>query len=183
MTDKYFTIILVVLVLAIVILIALVGLMIFFFFKFQKQQSLTNNVQTNVTPIAKKSLPETRMCSVHPDLAAATSCAVCDEYFCSNCLRQHENLYFCSPHLHLFLEGQWKEYDSIQTSASDPENGVRYYELKRKLWRDQNIPMVILTHYKIDVDTDTINTFLKVLVRENDMKYVKKESAHEGRIH
>jgi hypothetical protein len=181
MTDKYFLLILAVLIFAIIILIALVALMVFFFFKFQKDQKAQISLSQE-TKIIKKPLADVRHCSVHDDLAAVAACAVCDEYFCSDCLRQHENLYFCSTHLHMFLDGAWKEYDSIQTSPEDPERGVRYYELKRKLWKEKNIPMVILTHYKIDIDTDTINTFLKVLVRDLDLKSVQKESAHEGRI-
>jgi hypothetical protein len=181
MTDKYFLLILVVLIFAIVILVAVVAFMAFFFLKFQKEQKAQATI-TLETKSTKKPLMDVRHCSVHDDLAAVAACAVCDEYFCSDCLRQHENLYFCSTHLHLFLDSEWKEYESIQTSTDDPERGVRFYELKKKLWSEKNIPMVILTHYKIDVDTDTINTFLKVLVRDLDLKLVKKESAHEGRI-
>jgi hypothetical protein len=179
MTDKYFLLIFVVLIFAIIVLIGVVSFMTFLFFKFQKDQK-TNATTTSETKISKKPLAEVRHCILHEDLAAVAACAVCDEYFCSECLRQHENLYFCSTHLHMFLDGDWREYESIQTSAEDPERGVKYYELKRKLWKEQNIPMVILTHYKIDVTTDTINTFLKVLVRNLDLKSIGNKAPTRG---
>ena len=55
---------------------------------------------------------------------------------------------------------EWSEILTIKTSTSDPENGVKLYDLKKGFFQNEGIATYIETHYKINVDQDFIETYL-----------------------
>lgn len=66
------------------------------------------------------------------------------------------------------MRHEWDEVLTLKTSTSDPERGVRLYDVKKDLFNHKNIPTYIETHYKINVDQDYIETYLVLFgIREN----------------
>ncbi|WPU65488.1 hypothetical protein [Peredibacter starrii] len=114
-------------------------------------------------------------CPNHPDEPGETTCAICDRLFCKACIRPFKTLHFCKEHLPLIMKNDWEEVFTLKTSTHDPEEGVRLYDAKKRLFEDKNIPTYVETHYKINVDQDYIETYLVVysipenteIVREN----------------
>ena len=99
-------------------------------------------------------------CPLHPDEPGEVSCAICDQLFCKSCVRPFKTLHLCKEHLPLLMNLDWKEVLTLKTSTSDPEQGVRLYDVKKELFHNDNIPTYIETHYKINVDQDHIETYL-----------------------
>lgn len=113
-------------------------------------------------------------CPYHPTEAGEVQCGMCARYFCARCVRPMKSIYFCKEHMALYLRNQWKEVLTLKTSSSDPENGVRLYDQKQQIFIEHQIPTYIETHYKIEVDSDFIETYLVLFAMEDQVEEVKK---------
>lgn len=113
-------------------------------------------------------------CSHHPSELSAGTCVVCENAFCSHCLKSHKSLHFCQEHLQLFLTNKWAQVASVKTNPEETEEGVYLYKLKRDLWLNEKVPSYMETQYKIDIDTDYIESFVALYVREKDLEAVQK---------
>ena len=101
-------------------------------------------------------------CPNHSEEPGEVSCAICDHLFCKSCIRSFKSLHFCKEHLPLIMRNEWQEVLTVKTSTTDPEEGVRLYEAKKKLFKEDQLPTYIETHYKINVDHDYIETYLVI---------------------
>lgn len=107
-------------------------------------------------------------CPNHRDEPGEASCAICDKLFCKTCIRPFKSLHFCREHLQLIMRHEWEEVLTLKTSTHDPEEGVKLFETKKRLFEEMNLPTYIETHYKINVDHDYIETYLVLFsIREN----------------
>lgn len=107
-------------------------------------------------------------CPNHVDEPGEVSCAICDKLFCKACIKPFKTMHFCKEHLPLIMRHDWDEVLTLKTSTSDPERGVRLYDVKKELFNHRHIPTYIETHYKINVDQDYIETYLVLFgIREN----------------
>lgn len=113
-------------------------------------------------------------CPYHPTEPGEVQCGMCARYFCSRCVRPMKSIYFCKEHMALYLRNHWTEVLTIKTNSSDPENGVRLYERKQQLFIEQQIPTYVETHYKIEVDSDFIETYLVLFAMEENVEEVRK---------
>src|SRR5690606_26796555 len=100
------------------------------------------------------------------DLVA--TCAICEEAVCENCHKDWEGLHLCPEHFGLYGKHTWLEIAEIRTTPTAPEKGHKLYHFKHKLWSDEKIPAYLVTHYKIDVDGDHIESWVKLFAREED---------------
>jgi hypothetical protein len=76
------------------------------------------------------------------------------------------------------MKHDWEEILTIKTSTTDPEQGVRLYDIKKSIFEKEEIPTYIETHYKINVDQDYIETYLVLFgIKEHilDLKQKLKE--------
>jgi len=117
---------------------------------------------------------ENIFCPIHPEEAGEVQCGMCGKYFCNKCIRPMKSIYFCKEHMAVFLRNQWEEILTLKTSSSDPEAGVRLYDKKQLIFTEHKIPTYIETHYKIDVDSDFIETYLVLYAQENQAEQVKE---------
>jgi hypothetical protein len=105
-------------------------------------------------------------------------CAICDRLYCKSCIKPYRTMHFCKEHLPLVMRYEWDEVLTLKTSTTDPEQGVKLYEIKKELFERDEIPTFVETHYKINVDQDHIETYLVLFgIRENvpDLKSKLKE--------
>jgi|GEM_PF-708079 len=113
------------------------------------------------------------MCLNHKDTMAAGMCAICTELFCETCLREHETLAFCTEHYALFLNHKWVEVETVITTPQDPESALHLHRHKERHWLHFKRPSFIMTHYKIDIDTDHIHSYVKLYSRVEDQETMR----------
>jgi hypothetical protein len=113
-------------------------------------------------------------CPNHSEEPGEVTCSICDNIFCRSCAKPFKTMHFCKEHLPMLMRHTWIEVLTIKTSSTDPEEGVRLYDLKKKLFEQENIPTYIENHYKIDIERDLIETFLVMFAIEDQIKTVKE---------
>lgn len=113
-------------------------------------------------------------CPNHTDEPGEVVCAICDKLYCKACIKPFKTMHFCKEHLPLIMRHDWDEVLTIKTSTSDPERGVRLYDIKKKVFEDKNIPTYVETHYKINVDQDYIETYLVLFAIKENVESVRQ---------
>lgn len=107
-------------------------------------------------------------CPNHSEEPGEVMCAICDKLYCKACIKPFKTMHFCKEHLPLVMRHDWDEVLTIKTSTTDPEMGVRLYDVKKELFEKDDIPTYVETHYKINVDQDYIETYLVLFgIKEN----------------
>jgi hypothetical protein len=114
-------------------------------------------------------------CPNHTEEPGEVMCAICDKIFCKACIKPFKSLHFCKEHIPLIMRHDWDEVITIKTSTSDPEQGVRLYDIKKELFTKDELPTYIETHYKINVDHDYIETYLVLFAIRENLDLVKSK--------
>ena len=84
-------------------------------------------------------------------------------------------MHFCKEHFRIFANSKWHQITDVRTTPDTPEEGLFVYNFKRDIWKDKNIPTFVMTHYKINIDNDFIESFVQLNVREEDVEKLTKE--------
>jgi hypothetical protein len=114
-------------------------------------------------------------CPNHPTEPGETICAICDLHYCQACVKPFKSMYLCKEHMPLVMGNEWSEVVTVKSSATDPEKGVRLYELKKELFREQDLPSYVETHYKLNLDQDSIETYLVMFAKVQDLVTAKQK--------
>lgn len=118
-------------------------------------------------------------CELHTQEKAVTICAVCSKSLCEECASEGEGLYFCADHFQLYLEHDWATITNMKTSPDNPKDGLIIYQFKDDLWSKQQIPSFIVTHYRINIESDFIESYVQLHVRKEDEEVlVQKLKGH-----
>jgi hypothetical protein len=120
------------------------------------------------------------MCPHHPNEPGEVDCAICDHLFCRICIKPFKSMHVCQEHIGLLLKHEWKEILTLKTSTSDPEEGVRLYDLKKKLLEESQLPTYVETHYKINVDDDHIETYLVLFCTQAQADEIRQQLAQNN---
>ncbi|MGB0454906.1 MAG: hypothetical protein ACPGJV_14445 [Bacteriovoracaceae bacterium] len=155
--------IILILVLFVVIIISAV---IFLFLKLKKLEKQQDSSDVNKDDALQK-------CKNHPDEWSKGICAICGDSFCESCLIEHDQLNFCRDHFKIYLENQWVTLEKVQTSAETAEESMYLYDFKSRIWNKESLPLIVVTHYQIDVEGDHIESQVQLLVpdqHENELK-------------
>jgi hypothetical protein len=158
------------------IILLLVGVLTFIVFKLLAQKNQNHDQITPILPITPKppTVVEKYTCSNHKDLPTVGSCLICEDVFCESCLIEHEGMYFCRDHFKIYANFKWIQVTDFKTNANEPEAGLFIYEFKRKAWSKKGIPSFVLTHYKINVEDDLIESYIQLHVRlEDEVEFAK----------
>lgn len=164
----------------ILLLIALIGIVIVKLLLTKNDQSIPPKSIENERPVlvpvidtpvkirklADEKIVEKYYCENHQDIASVGTCLMCEDVFCEKCLIEHESLYFCKEHFKTFANNKWKQITDVRTTPNTPEDGLYIYHFKRHIWKDQKEPSFVLTHYKINIDEDYIESFIQLNVVE-----------------
>jgi hypothetical protein len=167
------------------LIFVLMGTLIFILFRLAtKKESSTPNFSE--APIAQKILvekpkkfpeiiTEKYYCIHHSEAPSVGSCLICEEVFCVDCLVDHESMHFCKEHFRTYANFKWKQITDTMTTPDTPELGLYIYNFKRELWLKKSIPSFVMTHYKINIDNDYIESFIQLNVREDDVEKLSLE--------
>ena len=173
-------------VLLIIVIFLLVGIIIgifFFAYKFLYEKS-KNPSATALSDLENKmiSLKEKQkerqleyFCVNHSTIEGVGMCSICSDTFCDKCLKNLDNLNFCPEHFKLYNENEWEEIDSVKSSSETPEMGIELYKFKTQKWKENEIPSFIMTHYKINLHEDLIESYVKLFVISSSSHLLKEE--------
>lgn len=161
------------------LIFALMGAMIFILFKLltrPKSEEVATHEPLVLKPLLEKSklmeepIVEKYYCIHHKEAPSVGSCLICEEVFCVDCLVDHESMHFCKEHFRTYANHKWKQITDVRTTPDTPEDGLYIYNFKRELWLNKNIPSFVMTHYKINIENDYIESFIQLNVREDDVE-------------
>ncbi len=172
--DNIYTILL----LFLVIILFLILVLAFFIFKLlldnKNKNSNVELIQTpspTTTKVLKKvdheTVKEKFHCLNHPEIPSMASCLICEEVFCEKCVIEHEGMYFCKEHFRTYTDHKWVQITDEKTTPDNPESGQYIWDFKRHLWKRQSTPSFVLTHYKINIEADYIESFVQLNVPES----------------
>ncbi|MDO9184156.1 MAG: hypothetical protein Q7U04_17210 [Bacteriovorax sp.] len=121
------------------------------------------------------SLVEKYYCIHHTEAPSVGSCLICEEVFCVDCLVDHESMHFCKEHFRTYANYKWQQITDTRTTPDTPEDGLYIYNFKRDIWLNKNIPSFVMTHYKINIENDYIESFIQLNVRIEDVTKLSLE--------
>lgn len=163
--EKYLIYILILLSLLIaIIVIVLLGFAFFFWRNYRQKEAPKKQIKDKVYRPAR---PE-GYCSNHAQEKAVTICAICSKSLCEECASEGEGLYFCADHFQMYLEHDWAVITNEKTSPDNPTSGLIIYQFKDNLWDKEKIPSFIVTHYRINIESDFIESYVQLHVRKEE---------------
>lgn len=182
---------LILIVITLLLLVVILGLLSFMVFKLLKERN-TSNSQTDPNLSSKpdyhpeilarmkevekfKKKKSELFCPNHPDEPGETHCAICDRLFCRSCISPFKTMHLCKEHLPLLMRHDWVEVLTLKTSTHDPEDGVKLYDQKKKIFETEDLPTYVETHYKINVAEDYVETFLVVFSIKDQLERAKEK--------
>jgi hypothetical protein len=173
MNNSHLTIVLAILV---AFIIALFGLVLFLLKQLQtKNEHHHLPTEASLAPETPDNRPiEAMACVNHHEEQARGVCCVCNESFCETCLKEYDGLNFCSPHFRLYLGHEWVKIEEIKTTPDTPESALSIYEFKKNCWKENEVPSIISTHYKINIEGDFIESYVCLLVRKEEEKELEE---------
>jgi len=183
---------LVILLLTVISLLVFIILALFYFaFKFfntqNKYSSATalNQLESNMIQLKSRQKEKQieYFCTNHDTIEGVGNCSICSDTFCDKCLKNLDNLNFCPEHFRLYNENDWEEIYSVISNSDTPEKGVALYEFHTHKWKESKTPSYIMTHYKINLHEDIIESYVKLYVIKENCEELKTEliAKEEGR--
>ena len=107
-------------------------------------------------------------CKTHLEKRATGGCQICEHTFCEDCLEKFRNILLCPKHHQLDIKANWIPIKNVMLSSENPRPGIRLQELKETLWKNENLPAYIITHYRINLEMDEIESHMDLYVRKQD---------------
>ncbi|MCT4642997.1 MAG: hypothetical protein N4A33_11965 [Bacteriovoracaceae bacterium] len=160
------TLLLVIIAILLLLLIVLIGAIVFFALRHFKE-----NIQVEDKVDVKKRVSP--FCVDHDGVFASASCAITGESLCDECLTSIDDLKIGKKNIDLYTPYKWSELTMFRNSHSDLEDRIKL--VKKNLWENNNMPLIIKGHYKINVESDEIESFTTLICKDLDEKVVKKE--------
>jgi hypothetical protein len=165
------------------IILLLMGVIVFVLFKLLNDKNNSTVSPVSITPppdapknseqdfkeIARQKLKneiinEKYYCHNHKESNSVGGCLICEDVFCESCLVEHEGMYFCRDHFKIFANNKWEQITDEKTTPDTPDDGLYIWNFKRHIWKNKNIPSFVLTHYKINVHDDFIESYVQLNV-------------------
>lgn len=177
------------------ILVLLLGAIVFFLFRYlrikeKNSSELSPNALSKDHPSYKKVPKEVRenihsakesrkqlvgsFCVDHPDLPAKGRCAISDELYCDLCLTKENDVKVARKFLNLFLDHEWPVFQMLNNEEVGADKLNEVMRVKKELWKDGQIPIITQRQFKINIESDEIETFTVIMVREVDKEVAKQ---------
>jgi len=194
--DNLLIILVIILLISVIILI---GVLAFFGNRFLKMKE-----EERLNPILKKNLDDTQIdspethkaispellsalrsgkkqethalyCTDHPDEVSNGKCAISGDAYCAHCLTKQGDIRIARKYLDLYLDNEWEDIYMVPTDKKNTEVKDRLMKVKKELWDEKSLPIIIQGHYKINIQDDEIEEFIVVLTRNEDKEFIKGE--------
>lgn len=191
------TLVLIVASLVLVLVIMIIGMLWFFGSRFlklkelERSEKLAQAQSTNIVPSNSPSIkPEVlealrntgpavdvsgNYCTNHPDQMSLGTCTISGDSFCEHCLTTVNDVKMAKQYVEFYLNHEWIEIISIQNKENEQEIQKRINEVKKKMWEESKRPLLVQGQYKINTNTDQIESFTVILSRLEDKDFFQKE--------
>jgi hypothetical protein len=193
--DLYLFLLLAGLICALVLMVAVMG---YLGFRFIKMKEIENQIKMRTqyadqTPQSAqtkkeisqeliKSLKKTEdaqlikhKCVDHPDREVKGKCLISGDYFCEECITVYKDMKFGKKYIELFLASEWVEVVTIPNDDHQADVTERINKMKMEFWKEKKLPLIVQGHYKINIQTDQIESFTVIMSRVKDKELFKKE--------
>jgi hypothetical protein len=114
-------------------------------------------------------------CKTHLERRATGGCQICENTFCSECLENYRNILLCPKHHQLAIKENWISVKTVRLSSENPQEGIKLQKLKESVWKRENLPAYIITHYRINIESDVIESHMDLYVRRQDEDQFKEK--------
>ena len=165
MENKYFVLFLVIIIVLGLLLAAALGLLAWLLLKNQRESSSQGPLPLPRRPRISAE-PESQ-CPNHPDRPTSGTCALCEKSFCDQCLSSPDGPSFCREHIGIYLGTTWAELGEVRTTPNSPHAAEHLYRVKKELLEGGEIPSFILTNYKINTESDSIESYVCLCVPQD----------------
>ncbi len=108
-------------------------------------------------------------------------CSICEKELNEETHFEIDSIHLCKDHYNTYIKNNWVEICNQRTTADTPEAGVYIYNFQKKLWKNEQVPSFILCEYKIDIETDNIETYVRLNVLK-DMATDLKERLERNKV-
>ncbi len=149
------------------------GIVVYLLLKSRDKTSSSDKESISEENLSKLEFEGLQNCHFHEKEPGKGSCCMCEKSCCETCLKEYDGLTFCPEHLRTFSENKWTDITNVKTTPNNPEAAIYIYEFKKELWKSDNIPTYIMTHYKINIDGDHIESYVMLYVRSQDEEMLR----------
>jgi len=186
--------VLILLITVIVLLVMFIGLLAFFGHRFlklkeqnkveekpvvnlndashEKKESISPKLLSALRSNDKTEFQSSVYCVDHPDVFSHGKCAISYDALCENCLTKQENILIGRKYLDLFLDNDWVE---LQMVKDEKELRRSYINIKKRLWEQEDLPVIVQGHFKINIQDDKVEQYIVILSRQEDIARVRDE--------
>jgi hypothetical protein len=114
-------------------------------------------------------------CVDHPEEISKGVCAISGDSFCEHCLTKQGDIRLAKKYLDLYLDNEWVQVIMFANTEGNQDQKDRIMKLKKHLWQNESLPMIVQWHYKINVEDDQIEEYTVILARKDDQEVIQKE--------
>jgi hypothetical protein len=142
----------------------------------------TNKISIKRSAVSQDLLKALRMrqggghfCIDHPDEYSLGLCAISGEPYCEKCLSVQSDVKVAKKYLDIYLDNEWEEVIMLANQSLSTDMIERLVKMKEALWKEENLPLMVQGHHKINVETDDIEIYTVIFARKEDKDYIKGE--------
>ncbi|MFG1487382.1 hypothetical protein [Halobacteriovorax sp. RZ-2] len=152
-------IIIALLVIIAIALFLLIGVFAFIAFRkeIQKEETQDGKLTDKINNLLEKNKSQEKILGL---------CSICEKELVENDYFNVDSLHLCRDHFNLYSRHEWVAITNERTTSDTPEKGVYIYNFKKNTWDNDKIPTFILCEYKIDVESDLIETYVQLHVQK-----------------
>jgi hypothetical protein len=147
--------------------------------KFEKRSSnMSHRVLLNENVQAMKQMYEELQsnrgdyCVDHPTEVSVGVCSISGFRYCQHCLKVFQNIKFGKKYLNIYLSSEWEDFMTIAKTDGFEDVSPAIIELKKKLWENEHIPVIVQSHFKINLGDDSIEAFTVLKGRKSEINYL-----------
>ncbi len=147
--------------------------------KFEKRSSnMSHRVLLNENVQAMKQMYEELQsnrgdyCVDHPSEVSVGVCSISGFRYCQHCLKVFQNIKFGKKYLNVYLSSEWEDFMTIAKNDGFEDVSPAIIELKKKLWENEHIPVIVQSHFKINLGDDSIEAFTVLKGRKSEIIYL-----------
>ena len=89
------------------------------------------------------------------------------------CITEVDLLNFCEDHFSLYQKANWTEVIQVITTPETPETAMPIYNLKDKLWDQEQVPTIVKTKYEMNNITNNIESKVFLFSLPEDKKMIE----------
>jgi hypothetical protein len=114
-------------------------------------------------------------CVDHPHEVSIGLCSISGQHYCQHCLKTFQNIKLGKKFLNMYLAHDWVDFMTLPKNNPYEEVPEKIVELKKKLWHEKKMPVIIQNHFKINITDDSIESYTVLQARTIDKDLLESE--------